>query len=351
MPTPRPLMPAETARHERTWLAFPPPNDTFGEEGAPTLEQARRRWADVANTVARYEPVTVVAGIGQGAAAKPLLAPSVTVVELPLDDAWMRDSGPTFVRDPLSPTGLGAVDWVFNGWGAQSWAGWERDDHVAGQVAALAGCPAQRSRLTTEGGGFHVDGEGTVLLTETVQLDPDRNPGWSAADVEAEVHTRLGTTKAIWLPRGLTRDYDEFGTRGHVDMVATFVRPGTVAVHMQTHRAHPDYDVTGEIAELLRDSTDAEGRTLEVIEVAGPTVLEDGDGRPVDYSYINHYVANGVVVLGAFDDPHDARAADVLAAAYPDRAIELVDAREIFASGGGVHCITQQQPAGPPVDP
>jgi len=331
-------MPAEWDRHERTWMAFPPPNETFGEDGSPSLATARRLWTSVANTIARYEPLTLVAGIGHGAAAKALVRPEVTVVELPLDDAWLRDSGPTFVHDPASSTGIAAVDWTFNGWGGQDWASWERDDQLAAQVAELAGHPSRRSAFTMEGGGFAVDGEGTVLFTETVQLDPGRNPGWTAEQVEAEAHARLGTSTAIWLPRGLTRDYDEFGTRGHVDLVASFVRPGTVAVHVQRDRRHPDHDVTHEIAELLR------GHGLEVIEVAAPTVIEDDEGRPVDYSYINHYVANDVVVLCGFDDPNDAAAAETLGAAYPDRTVELVDARGIFAHGGGIHCITQQQP-------
>ncbi|MGH3518635.1 MAG: agmatine deiminase family protein [Haloechinothrix sp.] len=338
-------MPAEWAPHERTWMAFPPPNATFGEEGSPSLASARERWARVASTIVGYEPVTVVAGIGQAAAAKALVHPDVEIVEAPLDDAWMRDSGPTFVHDGQSPSGMAAVDWVFNGWGAQDWAAWDQDDLLAGRIAELTGHEAHRSALTMEGGGLQVDGEGTVLLTDTVQLDPRRNPGWTREQVEAEVHPRLGTSTAIWLPRGLTRDYDEFGTRGHVDLVASFLRPGVVAVHTQTDPAHPDYEVSREVAELLRGSTDARGRRLEVVELLAPEVIHDSDGRPVDYSYINHYVANGVVVLCTFDDPRDAAAADVLRRAYPDRTIEPIDARAIFANGGGIHCITQQQPA------
>ncbi|MBP2326450.1 agmatine deiminase [Kibdelosporangium banguiense] len=335
-------MPSEAEPHERTWMAFPTPNQTFGDEGSPSLAEARRVWAEVANLVARYEPVTLVADSGQARVARSLVRPEVEVVEVPLDDAWMRDIGPTFVHDPA--TGLAAVDWRFNGWGAQSWASWERDKHVAAEVAALAGHPRVTSALTTEGGGLHVDGEGTVLLTETVQLDNARNPGWTKEQVEAEVHARLGTTTALWLPRGLTRDYGEFGTRGHVDIVATFLRPGVVAVHGQTDPAHPDHEVSKEVIELLATSMDARGRRLQVVEVPAPTVLE-ADGEFVDYSYINHYVANGVVALCAFDDPNDALAADILGRAYPDRTVELVDARPIFANGGGIHCITQQQPA------
>ena len=201
-----------------------------------------------------------------------------------------------------------------------------------------------RSALVNEGGGLHVDGEGTVLLTDTVQLDPGRNPGLTRAEVEAEVHARLGTTTAVWLPRGLTRDYEEYGTRGHVDIVAAFAGAGTVLVHRQDDPRHPDYAVSREVRAVLEAAVDARGRRLRVVDLPAPTVLEDDEGW-VDWSYVNHYVVNGGVVLCAFDDPNDEVAAAVLREAYPDRTVELVDARDVFAFGGGIHCTTQQQPA------
>ncbi|GAA2729371.1 agmatine deiminase family protein [Cellulomonas aerilata] len=336
------VMPAEWAPHERTWMAFPPANQTFGAAGSRTLGRARAAWAGVAGTVARHEPVTVVADPADVADARAALGDGITVVAAQLDDAWLRDSGPTFTQGPDGA--LVAVDWVFNGWGAQSWAAWDHDRHLGRYVADQVGAPVVTSSLVNEGGGFHVDGEGTVLLTDTVQLDPARNPGATRLDVEAEIHARLGTRHAIWLPRGLTRDYDEFGTRGHVDIVAAFAGPGTVLVHQQDDPRHPDHDVSRLIRGVLEDAVDARGRRLRVVGVPAPTVLDDGDGF-VDWSYINHYVANGVVVLCAFDDPHDAVAARILGECYPGRTIELVDARDVFAFGGGIHCITQQQPA------
>jgi agmatine deiminase len=321
-------------------MAFPPPNATFGNEGSDTLNAARIAWSDVANTIARYEPVTLIADVDDGAAATALTGAGVIVIERPIDDAWMRDSGPTFTTNGHQ---LGAVDWVFNGWGAQSWAAWERDALLASDVGRQSGAEVQHSTLTNEGGGFHVDGAGTVLLTETVQLDPNRNPGWSRDQVEAEIHVQLGTTHAIWLPRGLTRDYGEYGTRGHVDIVATFVSPGLIAAHSQLDPAHPDYEVTKELIAQLRASTDATGRPLEVVEIPAPTVLKVDDDW-TDFSYINHYVGNGFVVVGVFDDANDDVALDLLARLYPSRRVERVDGRGIFAYGGGVHCITQQQP-------
>lgn len=348
MPTMTTTMPAEWERHARTWMAFPPPNATFGEVGDPDLARARTAWSRVANTVVAHEPVSLLVRPEDLGAAAELLDPRVHLEPVGLDDSWLRDSGPTFVRSGAGR--VEAVDWTFNGWGGQSWARWEQDSLVARHVASLAGVPVASSLLVTEGGGFHVDGAGTVLLTDTVQLDPGRNPGWTREQVEAEVHAHLGTTKAVWLPRGLTADYGEFGTRGHVDIVAAFVPPAApsgpsrVLVHTQTDPGHPDHAVSAEVLELLRSATDARGRRLEVTELLAPTTTEV-DGELVDFSYVNHYVANGVVVLCAFADERDEQAAAVLRSCYPGREVVLVDARDVFAFGGGIHCITQQQPA------
>ncbi|WP_328396077.1 agmatine deiminase family protein [Streptomyces sp. NBC_00390] len=332
-------MPPEWSPHERTWMAWPGPNPTFTDEAE--LAEARHAWACVARAVRRFEPVTMVVGTGQSDSARALLGADTDVVERDLDDAWMRDIGPTFVTDGLQ---LAAVDWVFNGWGAADWARWDHDEKIARHVADLAGVPVHPSPLVNEGGAIHVDGEGTVLLTDTVQLGPERNPGWSRQEVEAEIHARLGTTKAIWLPRGLSGDYGMYGTRGHVDIVAAFAGPGVVVAHTQPDPSHPDHELCKANVELLASRTDAKGRRLEVVEVPAPTVLRDEDGEWVDYSYINHYVCNGGVVLCAFDDPRDEIAAGIFRRLYPGRTVTLVDARAIFAGGGGIHCITQQQP-------
>lgn len=334
-------MPPEWAPHERTWMAWPGPNPTF--DSPADLAEARRAWAAVARAVRRFEPVTMVVGSGQLADAARLLGPDIDLVERELDDAWMRDIGPTFVTDGAE---LAAVDWTFNGWGGAEWARWEHDSAIAAQVAELAGARTVRSPLVNEGGALHVDGEGTVLLTETVQLGPERNPGWTKGEVEAEIHARLGTEKAIWLPRGLSGDYGRYGTLGHVDIVAAFAAPGVVVAHTQPDPAHPDHDLCKENVALLRSQTDARGRALEVVEIAAPTVVQE-DGEWVDHSYINHYLCNGGVILCAFDDPRDEQAAAVLRDLFPDRTVTLVDARVLFAGGGGIHCVTQQQPRVP----
>ena len=223
-------MPAEFAPQERIWMAFPRVGNTLGDDAA-SADEARDTWAAVANAASGFEPVTMVVDPSAVAEARKRLSGEIDIVEAPLDDYWMRDIGPTFVLDEQG--GLGAVDWTFNGWGANAWATWERDDRIASTVAALAGATHLPSPLVNEGGGIHVDGEGTVLLTETVQLDPRRNPYTTKQRVEWELQRTIGATSFIWLPRGLTRDYESAGTRGHVDMVATFAAPGRVLLHWQ----------------------------------------------------------------------------------------------------------------------
>jgi agmatine deiminase len=193
-------------------------------------------------------------------------------------------------------------------------------------------------------GGIHVDGEGTVLLTDTVQLDPGRNPGITRAAVEAELARTIGATHAVWLPCGLTRDSERFGTRGHVDIVAAITAPGRLLLHTQRDESHPDHQVSRTLRAAVEATHDAAGRSWEIVEMPAPTTLTDTDGF-VDYSYINHLVLNGGVIACGFDDPQDRNAAAILAEQYPGRTVVTVDARPLFERGGGIHCITQQQPA------
>jgi agmatine deiminase len=171
-----------------------------------------------------------------------------------------------------------------------------------------------------------------------------RNPGRSRADIEAELARTIGATHAIWLPRGLTRDSGTLGTRGHVDIVATIPAPGRLLVHDQRDRAHPDHNVSADLRAVLAAARDARGKPFEIVDLPAPATLRDTEGF-VDYSYVNHALVNGGVLACAFDDPRDADAAAILREAYPGREVVAIDARPLFARGGGIHCITQQQPA------
>jgi agmatine deiminase len=337
-------MPAETAPHDRTWMAFPRAGVTLGDDPAGA-DEAYAAWTAVAHAIAEFEPVTMVVDPTELDRARRMLGAGIEVAEAPLDEFWMRDFGPTFVVDDDRPGVLGAVDWIFNGWGAPAWSEWRVSAEIARFVSDSIGSELVSSVLVNEGGGIHVDGEGTVLATETVQLDPRRNPYADKGRVEAEFARTLGTSKTIWLPRGLTRDYDEFGTNGHVDIVATISSPGRILLHSQRDPGHPDHDVTRALRAQLENETDAAGRRFEIVDLPAPETLRDHEGF-VDWSYVNHLVVNdGIIACGFGEEKADAVARAILEEAYPGRRAVTVDARPIFARGGGIHCITQQQPS------
>ena len=323
------FMPPEWAKHERTWLAWPAADYAQAED-------AYLAWSEVANTAAEYEPVTVLVDPKHFEIAKKYLAKEIELLVCPLDDSWIRDSGATFVFDENELT---AVNWVFNGWGAQSWSNYAQDAKVATFMANHVAATVIDSDLVNEGGGIHTNGSGLLLATETVQLGIERNPDWTRLEVEAELNSKLGTDKVIWIRRGLTRDYETFGTKGHIDIVACFADENTLLVHDQQDESHPDYSVTHEVISRLEEQTDC-----RIVKVPAPKVLKDDLGF-VDYSYINHYILNDAVLLCAFDDPNDVLAKGILEEVYPRREIRFIDARPIFDRGGGIHCITQQQPA------
>jgi agmatine deiminase len=357
-------MPAEWEPHERAWMAWPTRGYTLGDTAAEA-EEARVAWAAVANAVAEREPLSILVTADERDEAIRRLNSGIELLDAELDDAWYRDIGPTFVVEdgPGSGTGSGtaggtagstgsgagagtlaAVDWVFNGWGQQDWAAWDHDALAARVAIEASGARRIDSSMVNEGGAIHTDGRGTFLATRSVQLDPLRNPGWSAADVEAELARVLGARHVIWFERGLHRDAQRFGTKGHVDILATFCAPGRVLIHDQRDAGHPDVVVSAELRAVLAEAADAAGQPIEAVALPAPATLRDAEGF-VDYSYVNHFVVNGAVIACAFGDPGDDRAAGILADSYPGRDIVTVDARPIFARGGGIHCITQQQPA------
>jgi len=326
-------MPAEWTEHERTLMAWPTRPQLWGE----VFAEARREYAAVARAIAEFEPVTMVARPGQGAEAREQCGDTVDVVELPIDDSWFRDSGPIFV---LGSDGERAgVDFRFNSWGEKHHP-WDSDDKVSAQLIERLGSPRIASSMILEGGSITVDGEGTLITTEQCLLHPNRNPGLTKAQIEAELIARLGVSKVIWLPYGGLEDLE---TDGHVDGVCAFVGPGRVLISLPDDPSHPDYQRMQENRAVLEAATDARGRALELFELP-QTAFTEVDGQPTEVSYLNFYIANGGVVVPVADVPSDAAALAVIAAALPDRKVVGVRARVIGYGGGGVHCITQQVP-------
>jgi agmatine deiminase len=301
-------------------------------------EAATVEYAAVAQAIARFEPVLMVAAPGLGDDARRRCGPSMEVIELPIDDSWLRDSGPIFV---LGPDGARTgVDFRFNAWGERSFP-YADDDRFPERVLAHLGIPRHPVEMVLEGGSITVDGEGTLITTEQCLLNPNRNPGWSREQIEDALRQALGVEVIIWLPFGLAED--SF-TDGHVDGVCAFVRPGAVLLQTAADPADLNWDRLAANRRVLEQSRDAAGRRLEILEMPYLAHAEVG-GRHVRVPSVNFYVANGGVVAPTAGAPTDDAMLGRIADAFPGRQVVPVPARVIGFGGGGVHCITQQVPA------
>ncbi|HVD86089.1 MAG TPA: agmatine deiminase, partial [Solirubrobacterales bacterium] len=259
-------MPGEFEPHSACWMAWPERPDNWRLGAKP----AQEAFAGVAAAISESEPVTMVASDGQFESARAALPESVRVVEVSNDDAWMRDTGPTFLLD-----GSGrrrGVDWRFNAWGGLEgglYFPWDRDDRVAAKVLEIEGADRYRAPIVLEGGAIHVDGEGTVLTTEECLLNPNRNPDLSRQQIEQALLDYLGAEKVIWLGAGVFEDE----TDGHVDNLACFARPGKVLLTWSEDGDDPQRRISRDARERLEAATDARGRSLEVVLLPSPGPL------------------------------------------------------------------------------
>ena len=289
-------MPAEWARHERTLMAWPTRFELWGDQ----LQAARDDYAATANAIAAFEPLTMVcASAGEAAQARAALTAAAEVVELPIDDSWLRDCGPIFVVDRDGRRA--GVPCGFNSWG-RKFEPWDRDAAVGSLLVEHIDDRCYRAPFVLEGGAVAVDGEGTLLTTEQCLLNPNRNPGMSREEIEAGLRDHLGVETIVWLGEGLVTD-------GHVDMLAAFTRPGEVLLQSLEPGAPSAERMAENRARLLAAGLDVvDFPILASVEVAG---------EPVAVCQLNFYLCNGAAIVP-------------LAGAY---------------GGGGPHCITQQVPA------
>lgn len=322
-------MPGEWQPHERCWMAWP---CRSGFDSPAT----RENYAQVARAIAHFEPVTMVVRPQDRAAAQLALGAQIDCLELPIDDGWFRDNGPNFLINDVGD--LAAACFDFNAWGG-NYAPFDADATAGPKVASHLAARLFQSPMIAEGGGITVDGEGTLITTETCFLNPNRNPGWSKGEVEAELCRMLGVSKVIWLPG----DPTESETNGHVDGLAAFVGPGRVLLEAAFDYTHPRYDLLMENRRALQGQSDAHGRPLDVIFIEDAWQCESTEHFCA--SYINSYLANGAVIMPCYDLPTDQRAKAVYEQLFPQRQVVQLRINDIAPGGGGIHCITQQQPA------
>jgi agmatine deiminase len=308
-------------------MGWPCRRELWGE----TLDQAYADYATVANAVAEFEAVLMIANPGADAAmARAACSAEVDVVELPLDDSWLRDCGPIYARDPAGHRR--AVHFRFNAWG-ERFSPWDWDAEVGARVATRLGDEVTEAPMVLEGGSICVDGTGVLLTTEECLLNPNRNPTLERAEIEAVLREYLGAERIVWLGQGLVEDRD---TDGHVDLICAFNAPGRVLLQT-VGEENPNFARCEENRQRLQSAG------IEVTEIPFlpyTTVAEE----PVATGYLNLYICNGAVIVPVSGAASDEQAVAIIAAAYPGREVVTVPGAVLAYGGGGPHCITQQVP-------
>ncbi|REK91843.1 agmatine deiminase family protein [Streptomyces inhibens] len=325
-------LPDEAHPHRSTYMAWPT-RKIWG----PDIAGVRDDIARIARTIAEFEPVVLLANGPDVKVARQACGSGVEVVPTPVDDLWMRDSGPLFV---LGPDGIAGVDLNFNGWGNKQDHG--RDSQVARRILDDAHLTRVKAPITGEGGALEVDGRGTLLATESSLVNDARNPGRSRDDIERALKNLVGATTVIWVKGVKGKDITDY----HIDALARFSEPGVVVISAPDEDAPRDVwtEAYDQAREVLDRAVDARGKRLDVVELPEPVHIgRRGDGFLA--CYVNYYVVNGAVVMPRFGDKKaDSNAASIVRELYPGRDVVQLPVDTLGEGGGGIHCSTQQLP-------
>lgn len=329
-------MPLESDPHTRTFMQWPALKSIYG--GQDALEDVREKIALIANSIAKFEPVVLLARPEQLDEAQSHVGKNIELWPIPTQDLWCRDSGPTFVKNAKGELAVSELN--FNGWGNKQ--PHAEDAKIAQRVAEKMGLPIYNNHVVGEGGGIELDGMGTALAHASCWVNKNRNAG-SKAEVEELLLASVGATKMIWAPGVKGADITDY----HIDALARFVKPGQVLIQLPDKiiANDPWSAAAYETYEILKKATDAQGKKLDIVVIPEPLNIRSQQDDFVS-SYVNYYVCNGAVISAEFgDDKADAEAKHILEQLYPSREVISINVDAIGEVGGGIHCSTQQQPA------
>jgi len=324
------FMPGEWTDHDCCWMAWPCRDGLWSND-----KETMQEYANVAHAIAKFEPVKMLVPSEKIDSATKLLNQNIEILEIAIDDSWARDSGPNFL---IGGDNLAGSDWIFNAWG-EKYHPYDQDAQMAKRILENAHADIFSSWLVAEGGAITVDGEGTIITTESCLLNKNRNPTRNRLEIENELCRTLGGSKVIWLPG----DVEETETDGHIDGIAAFIEPGRILIEVNSDKSDPHYKVGIDNTNALKNKTDAKGRKLQ-IEFIEEGIYHKDIWNGGCSSYINSYLANNAVIVPAYGYDRDHLAIETYKSLYPNREIIQVPIHNIATGGGGIHCITQQQP-------
>ncbi len=336
-------LPAEFEPQEATWLSWPSNKDACPK----TYLRLQDKFGEIAANLARYQRVRINApdrmhmGIRLSIADNEGDLSQVDLYDHPTNDVWCRDHGPIFLKH--NETGKCAIaDFKFNAWGGQ-FPPWDLDDGIPAKAAEVLKMERFTSDLVLEGGAIECNGQGVLITTESVMLDPKRNPGKTKADIEKELKRMFNIQTVFWLGKGIAGD----DTGGHIDDMVRWVREDAVLCMVESKESDANFKVLKENRERLNDLRTVKGEKVEIIELEMPNAIEVKDWRlnRLPASYANYMIANNALIIPTFKQKKkDAIAEEVLCDLFPGRELTTYEGKDFIMEGGALHCISMHQP-------
>jgi agmatine deiminase len=339
-------LPAEWETHAATQLHWPSNRETWPGE---TLARVENVYAEIIYHLHRFEPIILLCDpsveqkrIKNKLETRGINLRRVEIYSVPINDVWARDCGPIFVKKTAqSNTEYAITDWEYNAWG-KKYPPFDADNALPEWFSGTFGIPITKTGRVLEGGSIDTNGNGTILTTESVLLNPNRNPELTKQEIELMLQDYLGAEQIIWLKNGLAGD----DTDGHIDDLSRFVNKNTVITMVISDIDDVNYDTLKENLEILQNATDLQGNPFEIIEFPMPVTKTESltvDGSHyVPASYANFYIANGIVLVPLYDKRFDDDILTQFRTIFPDREIAGIQCSDLVWAQGSIHCITQQ---------
>lgn len=336
-------LPAEWEKQGFVQLTWPHKDSLWYE-----VEKVQACYTEIARTILRYEPLVIVgrdiAEIQADLARNGLTDQAgIRFFEAPINDTWARDHGAISVYGDQGEKCI--LDFVFNGWGLKFAA--DLDNQITrAMVRAGAFAPDVRYQdmrpFVLEGGSIDTDGAGTLLTTSECLGSLNRNEYLTRQEIEEKLKQAFGLQRILWLDHGGIAGDD---TDSHVDILARFCSPDTIAYTSCDDPADENYVALKAMEEQLRTFRTLDGKPYRLIPLPLPDALYLDDYR-LPGSYANFLIVNGAVLMPGACSPKDEVAAAQLKLAFPDRDVVVIDCRPLLSGHGGLHCITMQYPLG-----
>ncbi len=334
-------MPAEWEKHDAVWLAWPHNAKTFPDR----VEKVEKVYMQIIGAIHESEDVNLFvknsamkAKVVKLLNKKDINVEKIHFMAFDYADVWFRDYGPIFVLDKTHRK-LAMLHWIFNAWG-EKYEELMKDTRVPSIINRKMQLQCFKPGIVLEGGSIDVNGKETLLTTEQCLLDRNRNPHLSKEEIEQYLKDYFGVSNIIWLKYGIAGD----DTDGHVDDIARFVAPGMVLCAYEDDKNDENYPILKENYEMLLESRDEDGNSLNIIKLPMPGFVGDEKGR-LPASYANFYIGNKVVLVPIFGHENDEPALKIIQQVFPDRRVVGINCTDLVYGLGAIHCITQQQPA------